>query len=253
MTATAFADPQELAAAREAPGPRGWPVFGSVNEFRKNPLALISRSIHEYGDVVKLNLVNTAFVVNHPDAVRRVLHDNHLNYKKNFVYDRLRPMLGNGLLTSGGDFWKRQRRLAQPAFHRQRIKGFGDIMVAHTGRMLDRWRGFTASRKAFDAHAEMMKLTFTIMGEALFSLNLEDGAAEVSAALSDALEISQRRFTAFFIPPPAIPTSDNRRFAAAMAVLDRVVDEIIQRRRAASDTGHDLLGMLMSVRDEDTG
>src|SRR5262245_52734630 len=250
---TAFATTQELAAAKEAPGPRGWPLVGSAGEFRSHPLALLTRSIQQYGDVVKLNLVKTAFVVNHPDGVRHVLHDHHLRYTKNFVYDRLKPMLGNGLLTSRGETWKRQRKLAQPAFHRQRIKGFADLMATHTARMLERWKALAASRKPFDVHHEMMRLTFTIIGEALFSLNLEDGAAEVGRALSTALEISQSRFTRFLIPPKVLPTPDNLRFAAAMKVLDGVVEDIIQRRRAASDAGNDLLGMLMASRDEETG
>src|SRR3954463_7487978 len=160
MTATAVAAPQDLATAMEAPGPKGWPLVGSAGEFRANPLALLTRSINQYGDVVKLNLVRTAYIVNHPDGVRRVLHDHHLNYKKNFVYERLKSMLGNGLLTSQGDLWKRQRKLAQPAFHRQRIKGFADLMTTHTARMLERWKGLAASRQTFDVHHEMMRLTF---------------------------------------------------------------------------------------------
>lgn len=255
MTATAAAAPQEqeIATAKEAPGPRGWPVLGKAGEFQANPLGLLTRSIQQYGDVVKLKLVRTAIIVNHPDGVRHVLHDHHPRYKKNFVYDRLKAMLGNGLLTSQGDFWKRQRKLAQPSFHRQRIKGFADLMAAHTARMLERWKGPAAARKPFDVHHELMRLTFTIIGEALFSLNLEDGAAEVGRALSDALEIQQRRFTTFFIPPRVLPTPDNLRFAASMKVLDQVVEEIIERRRAASDLGNDLLGMLMGARDEETG
>ena len=253
MTATAAAVPQDLATAKDAPGPKGWPLVGLAGEFRANPLALLTRSIQQHGDVVRLKLVRNAYIVNHPDGVRHVLHDHHLNYKKNFVYDRLKSVLGDGLLTSSGDLWKRQRKLAQPAFHRQRIKGFADLMSTHTARMLERWRSLAASRKTFDVHHEMMRLTFSIIGEALFSLNLEGGTAEVGQALHDALEISQRRFTAFFIPPKQLPTPDNRRFAAAMKVLDRVVEEIIQTRRAASDLGSDLLGMLMAARDEETG
>ena len=251
--ATATPTPHALASAKEAPGPRGWPLLGSVSEFQRDPLNLFFRSLREHGDVVKLKLLNTVFLVNHPDGVRHVLHDHHVNYKKNFVYDRLKSLAGNGLVTSDGDFWKRQRKLAQPAFHRQRIAGFARTMATQTARMLERWRDVAASRRTFDAHAEMMRLTFTIMGEALFSLNLEDGAADMGRALSDALEISQRRFTARFIPPKLLPTPENRRFAAAMKVLDRVVDEIIQTRRAAPDAGNDLLGMLMAARDEETG
>ncbi|HVE83061.1 MAG TPA: cytochrome P450 [Myxococcales bacterium] len=245
--------PADLAAARTAPGPRGRFILGSTPEFRSDPLDLLSRVVREHGDVVKLNLVKTAFVVAHPDGVRHVLHDHHLKYKKNFVYDRLQPLLGNGLVTSGGDFWKRQRRLAQPAFHRQRIQGFAQMMAARTGRMLERWKGLAAGRKPFDVHEEMTRLTFGIIGDALFSLDLEEGAAEVGEALAEALEITQRSFTALVYVPRSIPTPENLRFARAKKVLDRLVDEIIEKRRAAPDAGHDLLGMLMAARDEDTG
>src|SRR6185295_2133440 len=152
MTATAAAVPQDLATAKDAPGPKGWPLVGLAGEFRANPLALLTRSIQQHGDVVRLKLVRNAYIVNHPDGVRHVLHDHHLNYKKNFVYDRLKSVLGDGLLTSSGDLWKRQRKLAQPAFHRQRIKGFADLMSTHTARMLERWRSLAASRKTFDVH-----------------------------------------------------------------------------------------------------
>ena len=117
--AAAAAGRQDFASAKEAPGPRGWPVLGSAGEFQKDPLDLIVRSVREYGDVVKLKLVKTAFVVNHPDGVRHVLHDHHLNYKKNFVYDRLKPVLGNGLLTSSGDCHSRHSTAsASPASRR---------------------------------------------------------------------------------------------------------------------------------------
>src|SRR5690242_8996950 len=133
MTTTATAAPYVSGPASHAvPGPKGSFVLGNINDFRRDALKLLSDSARQFGDVYKLQLAHSVYVLSGPNEVGRVLHENHTNYKKNFIYERMRPLLGNGLLTSDGDFWKRQRRLAQPAFHRQRIAGFSESMVRHT-------------------------------------------------------------------------------------------------------------------------
>lgn len=254
MTTTATAAPYASGpASRAVPGPKGSFVFGNLNDFRRDSLKLLSDSAQKFGDLYKLQLVQNVYILSGPSEVGRVLHENHTNYQKSFIYERMRPLLGNGLLTSNGDFWKRQRRLAQPAFHRQRIAGFGESMVRHTQRMLERWRTQAVRGEPIDVHAEMMRLTLVIVGEALFSVNLMEDAGDVGRALTAALEIINDRFTSFFIVPQAIPTPQNRRFAQAMKVLDGAVDRIIGERHASSEARHDLLAMLMEVRDEETG
>ncbi len=118
-----------------APGPRGHPLLGSLPDVRRDPIRLFVDSFRRYGDVVRFRFgPMVAHLISAPAGVNHVLAENHRNYgKQTRGYRNLRYVLGNGLLTSEGDLWKRQRRIAQPAFHRQRIAGFGATM-ARTAR-----------------------------------------------------------------------------------------------------------------------
>src|SRR3954469_666875 len=119
------------ASDRVAPGPRGHPILGSLPAVRRDPIKLFLSSFREYGDVVRFRFgPMIAHLVSAPAGVNHILVENHRNYgKQTRGYRNLRYVLGNGLLTSEGESWKRQRRIAQPAFHRQRIAGFGSMMA----------------------------------------------------------------------------------------------------------------------------
>ncbi len=248
MSSTAISIP----ATATAPGPKGLPVLGSIPEVRSDPLAFFSRVAREYGDVVRLNLIEHVHLLNHPDHVKHVLQDNHLNYEKGFGYARMEPLVGKGLLTSNGDFWKRQRRLAQPAFHRQRIAGFSELMTRHTASMFERWKAHPQGQP-IDAHEEMMRLTFGIVGDALFTMDLLGEAEVTGKALSTALKIIDDRFRQFFVTPKAIPTPENLRLYRAIDVLEKLVNGIIEQRRAGPGQHQDLLSMFMEIQDADTG
>lgn len=237
--------------AHVVPTPPGaWPVLGHLRFIRRRPLEFLASAARE-GDVVRLRLPGDVFLLNHPDHVQRVLHDNHANYRKNYFYARMKPLVGEGLLTAEGADWKRKRRLAQPAFHRERIAGFAGIMAHHTRAMLDRWDGEAAQGAPMDVAADMMRLTLTVVGHALFGLDLLGEADEVGRALTAALRITNDRFYAL-LHLPSVPTPRNLRFARAMRVLDGVVSELIGARRHAGPR-QDLLGMLMEARDEGGG
>ena len=237
---------------RVAPGPKGCVLFGSMSEMRDDALGLLTRSAAEFGDVVRLKLVLYVHLLNHPDHVKHVLQDANASYKKDLMYDRMRPLVGNGLLTSEGDFWRRQRRLAQPAFHKQRLAGFAETMRACTASALDGWAAHARTGEPIDAAAEMMALALRIVGKTLFSADLGGDARDVGAALGTALEVTNERFQQIFVLPK-LPTKMNRRFNAAMKVLDGVVGRVIAERRASGQEHPDLLSMLMSARDEETG
>src|SRR5690242_11684147 len=121
---------------RRAPGPKGKLIFGVLGELRKEKLKTLVDLVQTYGDVVRMPVVMDIYIVTHPDLVKHVLQDNHLNYTKGFNYRRMEPFLGRGLLTAEGDEHLRNRRMAQPAFHRQRISGFAELMGRHTDTML---------------------------------------------------------------------------------------------------------------------
>lgn len=238
--------PSDIPTRRE-----GLPGVGDVLDMRRDPLGYLER-VAPLGDVVRLRFGRSVYLLNHPDHARRVLHENHANYRKSFFYGRMKPLVGEGLLTSEAGDWKRKRRLAQPAFHRERLAGFVEIMSRHTAAMLERWAPAAASGEPLDVAAELMKLTLTVVGHALFGKDLLSGAERLGRALTTALRITNERMFAVVFLPPWLPTPKNLRFSEARRVLDAVVHEIIAARRAGAPND-DLLGMLMEAREEGGG
>jgi cytochrome P450 len=221
---------------------------------RADPLAFVSRLRREFGDVVCVRMGPLrVFMVFHPEGVKHVLQDNHRNYVKGPLIARARVLIGDGLFTSEGDLWRRQRRLAQPAFHHERLAGLVDVITRLTGEHLHRWHPVGSSPPLRDIAAEMSTLTLTIAGITLFGENLEGEAAAAGRALRVALEFTGQRIMSYLAVPLAIPTARNLAFRRAVRILDDVVYDIIaSRQRSRSDAG-DLLSMLLAARDEETG
>src|SRR6185437_12041327 len=241
-------------AAKSArpPGPRGHLLLGSLREVQRAPLELLRDGFRDHGDVVRYRFGATrALLLAHPDHIRHVLHDNQRNYdKQNVDYAMLRRLLGNGLLTSDGAFWHRQRRLIAPMFHRQRVAGFCSLMVDSTLEMFERWEFFALRGEPFDVASEMTRLTLTIVAKALFSTDVSDDAEAIGEALTEV----NRQLGEFSVFDMIwmIPTSRKRRFRAAVHALDQVVGKIIDERRRAAHRNEDLLSMLLDAVDQDT-
>jgi cytochrome P450 len=194
------------------------------------------------------------YQVSSPAGVGRLLHDNHRNYSKDVAtFGTLRLFLGNGLFTSDGDFWRRQRRLAQPAFHRRRVANFGALMTDATLAKLERWRTRVSQDRPLDVADEFMRLTMEVATLALFSTSGRGDIDKIGSAITTLLDDVTFRFTFPFYPPLKVPTPRNRRFLAARATLDAIVYRIIAERRQRPDEHDDLLAMLMQARDEETG
>jgi len=239
------------------PGPRGQWLFGSGPEASRDPLAFYRRVWREHGDVVRMRALPWFqwYLVAHPAGVERVLQTNQSNYRKPKLFVRpLGLVTGNGLVTSEGEFWRRQRRLAQPAFHRQRLALLGETMTRAAARMVEGWAGTHArTGEPFDVAEEMSRLTVRIAAETLFSADITPDAARFGDALKVALENISHRMRYPFVAPEFVPTARSRVFRAARRTLDEVVEGIIRaRRRDTADRG-DLLSMLMLARDEETG
>ena len=237
-----------------APGPRGLPFLGSVFPAWRDPLGFFTESHARYGDVVRFKFGPYAYyLVNDPNVVKHVLVDNPKAYTKSRNYVGLKIALGDGLLTSEGEHWRKQRKLAQPAFHRDKLNGFANQMAMATREMLTRWRAESSDRP-FDIHVEMMRLTFRIVGLTLFSADVDGDAREVGEALDVAMHWANDYAESFFPIPPSIPTPANIRFKKAKKTIDDVVFRLIAERREQArntgDFGGDLLGMLMEATDE---
>jgi len=242
-------------AARVPPGPRGNVVLGSIGDIYRDRLRFVLDTARTYGDVAQYRVAHMRiYQVNHPEGVGRLLHDNHRNYSKDVpTFGTLKLFLGNGLFTSDGDFWRRQRRLAQPAFHRRRVAAFGELMTDATQEMLERWQAHVGRDQPLDVATEFMRLTMEVVTRALFSTSVEQDIGTIGRAIATLLNDVTFRFTFPFYPPLKVPTPRNRRFLAARATLDGIVYRIISERRQRPAEHDDLLALLMETRDEQTG
>ena len=191
------------------------------------------------------------YFVNDAEYVKRILLDNLANYPKSVTYrNNLRPFLGDGLLISEGDFWKRQRRLAQPAFHLRRLKVLAAAMADAAARMSGGWE----HGRVMDVMAAMNAVTMDIVATTLFGADVSGDIGEVAEAMTVLQEETGRvRPAAFFDLPDFLVRPRGKRFRNAVATLDRIVNRIIAERRASGETRDDLLSMLLEARDEDTG
>lgn len=222
--------------------------FGVLREFQRDAPAMLARLAQEHGDVVHLHLRGQdIYFLNHPDLVRDVLVTHQIKFKKSRILERARVLLGNGLLTSEGEFHKRQRRLVQPAFHRERLAGYGAAMVACAARCRDCWQ----AGEAFDVAREMSRLTLAIVGQTLFSADVEAQADDVGAALTEVLDLFQLMLLPFSEVLMRLPLPAARRFRRARARLDSVVYGLIAERRASGEDKGDLLSMLLLASDEE--
>jgi cytochrome P450 len=239
----------------EIPGPGGLPILGVLTEFRKDRLGFLVRTARRYGGVAQFALRGRpVFLITDPAGVKRVLQDNADNYeRKTRSVEALRETLGNGLITTTGAFWRRNRRLAQPAFHKQRLGSFAAVMAEAASDAVTR---LGAEGKSFDVVPELLRLTLRILGRCLFSRELTDAADTIEQALVVVLRHTIDRLGQLIPLPTAVPTPKHVRFRRALRALDRVVVSLIdERRRAGASDGApgDLLSMLLAARDEETG
>ena len=176
-------------------------------------LGFLLNNLHAYGEVAQLRISGGASTPCITPTASTYCADNHTNYVKGPVFDPIRAIAGNGLFTSDGELWLRQRRLLQPAFHRQRIAGFGQVMTDQALRMLARWDEAVAAEpdKPVDVSAEMVRLTMAVVSEAMFGAAVEDEVDAISAAIQVGLEDIQFRFDRPFYPPLGWPLPHNQR------------------------------------------
>jgi cytochrome P450 len=219
-------------------------TLGLINRLNRNMMGIFGDWITEYGEIVRgvvgVHLVN-------PDHIHEVLVTQSAKFNKDSGYtdpvNGLARFTGNGLLTSNGDFWKRQRRLAAPAFHHKRIMSYGKIMADHTETMLKTWKG----RRQIDLRREMNRLTMNIVTKTLFNTDLDRDADRIY----NAIEAMQNASSGFNIIPRWVPTPGELRGRAAKREFDRVTNYMIDLRRKSGEDQGDLLTMLMMARDED--
>jgi cytochrome P450 len=213
----------------------------------RDPVAFLTGLTRDYGDIARVPLgAETLYLFNRPDLIRDVLVTNHRNFHKGRGLERAKLLLGLGLLTSEGEFHLRQRRLAQPAFHRQRVAAYGATMARYAAARRDRW----TDGMVIDAHQEMMALALAIVGQTLFDADVEHEAAEIGEALAATF---QSFHSGFFLPfgewLDRLPLPATIRFRNARARLDATIYRLIEERRRHNDDRGDLLSMLLLAQD----
>jgi len=235
------------------PGPRGLPVLGSLLDIRRDPTGVFLRAALRYGDVAYFTVgPRQGYLITNPADVRHVLQDNARNYQKSPLYQKLRLHLGNGLLTSEGEFWLRQRRIAQPAFHRQRVAGLADVMTTAAREAATTWDTLAEHGRAVDVDEEMMRLTRTVVVRALLGSDLGPYTDRIDQAWTILNEFIGEEFWSLGLTG-WLPTPRRRRFQAARRLLREAVDYVIAERRRTPTDCPDLLSMLLAARDDDTG
>ena len=168
------------------PGPKNPPIVGNLRTFRANPLAFLTNAARQYGDLVYFKVVRQhMYLVSHPDSVREILVTNQGNFVKSRALQRAKVLLGEGLLTSEGQHHLRQRRLVQPAFHRERLEGYASAMSEWAVRARERWQ----PGSSMDVSVEMAQLTLSVVAKTLFSADVASEASEIGSAMTTVLEM----------------------------------------------------------------
>jgi cytochrome P450 len=227
-----------------------------MRHIKRRPLEFYASLRSQYGDVVRFRTTGPfyAFLISHPEDIEYVLRKNAKNYPKDpFVNARFKLFLGDGLLTSEGGFWLRQRRLMQPAFHRRRVAALAKLITDETEEMLVWWQSSAESGRPLDVANEMTLLTLRIVGLALLGTDLSEEAGVLGGAFQVALEYVNFRSTHLLSMPQCMPTPRNRCFVRARRELDEVIYRLVAKRRRSGKEAGDLLSMLLAARDEQTG
>jgi len=245
--------------SRQPPGPRGVPLFGSSRDYAKDPFEFITAVAEAYGDVARFDLgpMETYMLTNPADIERVLVTDDEKFVKPTFTGDALGDLLGEGLLLAEGERWERQRDLARPAFNMSRIAGLADTMVEHAEATVADW----ADGEVRNVETEMARLTVRIIVDAMFGTRIDEATVQT---VQENLEPLGQRFEPDpfrVVVPDWAPTRENREYQAAIAALESVVDDLVERRQGtqygdesgdgAESTGppDDLLSILLRARD----
>ena len=242
------AAPTPKALPRTPPGPKGRFLLGSAIEIARDWLGFYKGCAEEYGDVVCVHLAHVpVYMIVHPRDIETVLVTNAANFTKSADYRALARVLGRGLLTSEGDFWKRQRSLIQPAFHRQNILGYSAVMTQAAGRMLDSW----PEKGERNIHDDLMRVTLDIVSQCLFGAEVAAVAEQVGRAMEVVTERFMVNASLAMLFRFEIPVFFAPREWRAIRKLNEIIGSIIRKRRSSGQPREDLLDMLLRVRDAD--
>jgi cytochrome P450 len=239
---------------RLAPGPRGNFLMGNLAAFADDPIQMLLDVQRDYGDVARERLgPYLVHTVTHPDGVRHVLQGNYKNYSRGKFYENFKLFFGVGLLTTDGEYWLRHRRMAQPLFHRNVVEGCTDTATEAVSQMLDRWQDVSERGESIELVAEMMRVSLGILGRVVFNTDLSRYSHVISPSVLVGLKTMMPQGNLNDFVPHWVPTPYTRRLARAQRSLREVMQEVIVEHAVGGDGTIDLITLLQSARDEETG
>lgn len=222
---------------------------GHFLQFRRSPIGFLTE-LSRLGDISFFRMGGQpAYLINHPDLARDMLVVNAHKFHKGRALLRAKKLLGEGLLTNEGESHLSQRRMIQPAFHRERIKFYAAAMTEAAAKMAGEWR----DGEVREVDKEMMRLTLNIVGKTLFDQNVEDETDEIGNAMTTLVGLFDYLLLPFSEILEKLPIPHTRRFNHAKETLDKIIYGFINERRASGEDKGDLLSMLLQAQDVDTG
>ncbi len=231
---------------QKVPGPKGRPFIGVIPAMARDPLSFMCKCAKRYGEVVKLPIGPKRFyLVNNPEYIKHILQENDRNFRKG--YELTRPVVGNGLISSEGELWRKQRRLIQPAFHREKIASLVAAMATNIGEMLQRWQSRANPSAPVDMEAEMFRLTRHNLIKTIFSLELPEEIDRAGEAFEAGLEYLQQLMKAPFKLHALIPTPTNVRFWRSRKKIDHLIYAMLAARKDGNGKNGDLLDLLLNA------
>jgi cytochrome P450 len=238
---------------RPIPGPRGHPVLGSIREIQRDNVQAFMDAWLEYGDIVHFRGPLTINLLVHPDYVEHVLRNNVANYPRPaFVTDKLKSIVGEGLVAAEGERWANARRVAQPAFDPKLIRHYGETMVETTGEMIERWSSYAESGRPLDVKSEMMHISLANLATSLFKFDLREALDRIEPAVAFALAHTNRRLTSP-VDPQRLPLPSSKRFVQALGGLNELIYKIIGEHRRATNGTEGFFKYLLESQDPETG
>lgn len=245
---------QQASQHKRPPGPPAFTALQNTLAFRRDPITFLTQLTRAYGDICRFQLLTWPTVVlNHPDAVRRVYVERHQFYDKGDpFFQTARFLVGNGLGSADGEQWLRQRRLIQPLFHRKYLTDLGTIMVDTSQDLCQRWEAVENTEQPIQVVSEMENLNLRIVTQTIFRVDLNAQVETIGSDIDNVWKFLGEYFQMPF-PPLSVPTTRHRHVKEVFRRLDSTVYSLIARRRASGNNGSDLLGLLLSARDEETG
>ena len=239
---------ESMGAKFNPPRVNGRPIFGNIRQLRRDRLAFFLDCARKHGTMVRMKFgPREPVLISDPALIEQVLVTENRHFVKSRPMQLLQGVLGEGLVTSSGALWLRQRRLMQPAFHRAQVEAYAPIIVALTRQQLGKWH----SGQSFDLHQQMMQLTLAIVAKTLMDVDMSVEFEKVGGAIDLLMVDFVYRLGNLAPIPKWVPTPWNRRVKRQIADLDELIYGIIAERRRGPITGTDLLSRMMQSQDAD--